>query len=223
MPSPSRQERHRVRQEHELLEAQKRKAERMEAHKRRMRKQAEDAAYAKAERARRHQERVAEDTRRRRERDARHASPNSSQSSYSGSEYFYGAYYQSWSQPNPPPPVSPIYGAVDRYKTGLERMNQLAATPGVQLSFADIAWPTVYPIRGTHDISKDAVEHVALSESLYPGKDRRRRLVAFLLEWHPDKFVGRWMQHVCECDRAAVKEGVTIVAGIVNDLLSGSA
>ncbi|KAG8745937.1 hypothetical protein FRC11_012915 [Ceratobasidium sp. 423] len=119
--------------------------------------------------------------------------------------------------------MSPIHEAVSRYKTGLERMNQLAATAGVQLSFADVAWPTLHPIRGTYDISKDGVEHIALSELLYPGKDRRRRLVAFLLEWHPDKFVGRWMQHVRECDRAAVKEGVTIIAGIANDLLSGSA
>ncbi|KAH7336842.1 hypothetical protein B0J17DRAFT_665050 [Rhizoctonia solani] len=223
MPSCNRQERHRARQEHERLEAQKRKAERMEAHERRMRKQAEDAVRARADRARRHQERTAEETRRRREKDARYASSSSPRSSYSEYEYFYGAYYQSWSQPNPPTPMNLIHEAVSRYKTGLERMHQLAATPGVQLSFADIAWPTLYRIHGPHQMSKEWVEHIALSELLCPEKDRRGRLFAFLLQWHPDKFLARWMQLVRESDRAAVKEGATMIAGIINGLLSGSA
>ncbi|CAE6473571.1 unnamed protein product [Rhizoctonia solani] len=220
MPCSSRQERHRARQEHERLEAQRRKSERIEAHERRMRKQAEDAARARVDRARRHQERIAEEALRRREKDARYTSSSSSQSSSSGYEYFYGPHYQNWFQPTPPP-RSPIHEAISRYKTGLERMNQLVAA-GVQLSFADIPWPTIYPIHETSGISKECVAHIALSESLHPGKDRRGRLFAFLLQWHPDKFIARWMQHVRESDRVAVHEGVTIVASLVNDLLSQS-
>ncbi|CUA77228.1 hypothetical protein RSOLAG22IIIB_06583 [Rhizoctonia solani] len=220
MPCSSRQERHQARQERERLEAQRRKAERMEAHERRMRKQVEEAARSRVDRARRHHERVTEDARRRREKDVRYASSSSSQSSTSGYEYFYGAHYQNWSQPNPPP-TDPIHDAISRYKAGLERMSQLVAA-GVQLSFADISWPTVNPIHGTYEISKERVKHIALSESLHPGKDRRSRLFAFLLLWHPDKFVTKWMQYVRESDRAAVEEGVTMVAGIANDLLSGS-
>ncbi|EUC54034.1 hypothetical protein RSOL_027640 [Rhizoctonia solani AG-3 Rhs1AP] len=221
MPCSSRQERHRARQEHERLEAQRRKFERMEAHERRMRKQTEDAARARVDRARRHHERIEEEALRRREKDPRYTSSSSSQSSSSGYEYFYGAHYQSWFQPTPPAPRSPIHEAISRYKTGLERMNQLVAA-GVQLSFADIPWPTIYPICGTSGISKGCVEHIALSELLHPEKDRRGRLFAFLLQWHPDKFIARWMPHVRESDRAAVNEGVTIVASLVNDLLSQS-
>ncbi|KAJ1303469.1 hypothetical protein OPQ81_011656 [Rhizoctonia solani] len=222
MSLPSRQERHRARQEREHLAALSRKAERMEAHERRMKKQAEDAARARADRARRHQERTIEGARRRREKDPRYTRSNGTHSNYSQYEYLYGAYYQTWTQPDPSARANPIHEALNRYKDGLERMNQLVAIPGAQLCFTDIPWPTMYPIDGVYGISKDSIKHIVLSEMLYPGKDRRGRLIAFLLQWHPDKFVARWIPYVRESDRTAVEEGVTIVAGIVNDLLSGS-
>ncbi|CAE6471930.1 unnamed protein product [Rhizoctonia solani] len=224
MPAFNRQEQHRARQERERLEAQKRKAERMEAHERRMRRQTEDAARARADRARRHQERVADEAKRRHERDARFTRSSSAHSSSSEYDYFNGAHYHQQPQhySHPSPPMNATHDAIGRYKAGFERLKQVAMTRDEKLSFTDIPWPTLYPICGTHGLSKDSVKHIALSELLYPEKDRRGRLLAFLRHWHPDKFVGRWMQHICESDRTAVQEGVTMVAGIVNELLSTS-
>ncbi|KAF8685487.1 hypothetical protein RHS04_00573 [Rhizoctonia solani] len=219
MPAFSRQEQHRMRQEREHLEAQKRKAERIQAHERRMRKQAEDAARAKADRARRHQERVADETRRRREKDARYPRSSSAQSNYAEYDYSYGAHNQQQFQHDSSTSATATRDAIRRYTAGLGRMNRVAVACDEQLSFTDIPWPTLYPICGTYGISKESVRHIVLSELLYPWKDRRGRLLAFLRYWHPDKFVGRWMQHIRESDRAAVYEGVTMVAGIANDLL----
>jgi hypothetical protein len=189
----SRQEQHRVRQVREQLEAQKRKAERIEAHERRMRRQVEDAARARADRARRHQERVAEDSRRRCERDARFSRSSSAHSSYSEYNHFHDAYHPQHSQSVPPaPPITnTMQEAINRYQAGLARMNRVAMSHNEQLSFADIPWPTLHPICGTHGLSKESVKHIALSGLLYPGRDCRGRLLMFLRHWHPDKFVGR--------------------------------
>ncbi|KAG8777760.1 hypothetical protein FRC12_000210 [Ceratobasidium sp. 428] len=88
------------------------------------------------------------------------------------------------------------------------------------LYFSNIPWPTIRSPRRPEDISKEAVTALVLSTSHSLEKNTKARLRELLLLWHPDKFVGRWMNFVVPADQADVTEGVMAVARIANELLA---
>lgn len=186
----SRQEQHQARQQHEHAEALKRKAERREAHERRMRRQAEEAARAKLERARRHKLHKEQEERRRQEKEQRRGwgwSAHSSWSEYNLNQNAYASSSSSgydWSG-------MMEREAVARYEGGWERMRQVAAAGRTQLRFSDIPWPTLQPISSPQDLSRRSIESFVFSNSHRQGRDRRTHLRGFILQWHPDKFIGR--------------------------------
>ncbi|KAB5593080.1 hypothetical protein CTheo_3462 [Ceratobasidium theobromae] len=179
-----RQQEHHARQEREHAEALKRKAERREAHERRMKKQTEDAARLKAQRARRHREMLEEHARRK------------GKGGWSGhsswSEYDYSYYKPSSEVPRSTTSQEQERVAVVRYEAGWERMRRLADM-GARLRFSDIPWPTVHPIATPYELKlqRSNIKQFILSGWLNLGQDRRMRLRAFILQWHPDKFIGR--------------------------------
>ncbi|QRV77768.1 hypothetical protein RhiJN_05783 [Ceratobasidium sp. AG-Ba] len=192
MVSLTKREQHQVRQQLEHAEAQKRKAERRATHERRMHQQAEEAARARVERARRHQALKEEEARRRRAKEARRGYPSSTTSSSSHSswtEYDFGA-RTSTLQAHTAAKYWEREG-VARYETGWERMRQVIGANQATLTFSDIPWPTLHRINSLDQLSRESIEHFILSEFLARGKDTRVVLRNFILQWHPDKFLGR--------------------------------
>ncbi|KAF8606766.1 hypothetical protein BDV93DRAFT_520393 [Ceratobasidium sp. AG-I] len=212
----SREKQHQARQQLEHAEALKRKAERREAHERRMRRQAEEAARAKLERARRHKLHKEQEEKYRREKEQRRSWGSSAQSEFNFNQ---NAYTSSSSSSGPDWSGMLEREAVARYEAGWERMRQVSAA-GQALRFSDIPWPTLQPISSPQDLSRRSIESFIFSDSYCQRQDRRTRLRAFILQWHPDKFIGRWISDVFEQDENAVREGVTLVTCIANELLA---
>ncbi|KAG8720200.1 hypothetical protein FRC09_009965 [Ceratobasidium sp. 395] len=189
----SKREQHQARQQHEHAEAQKRKAERRDAHERRMRQQAEQAAQVKAERARRHQALKEEEARRRREKEARRGwgTPSTSSGSdhSSWSEYEFRAASNVWSDPNESRHWE--WEGVARYEAKWERMKHALAAGETRLAFSDLPWPSFQAVNSSHELSRHIVEKFLFSDAFGCGRDRRAQLRGFILQWHPDKFIGR--------------------------------
>ncbi|KAG8738503.1 hypothetical protein FRC10_006788 [Ceratobasidium sp. 414] len=192
--SSSKRDQHQARQQHEHAEAQKRKAERRDAHERRMRQQAEQAAQAKAERARRHQVLKEEEARRRKKKEARrgwgHSPASSGSSPSSWSECDFNGPSNAWRSYNWE------YEGVARYEAGWERMKHISAVDGTQLSFSDIAWPRFQTTSSLHELSRQDIENFVTSSSFSRGRDKRVLLRGFILQWHPDKFIGRLVRNI---------------------------
>ncbi|KAG8766752.1 hypothetical protein FRC12_006677 [Ceratobasidium sp. 428] len=218
----NKREQHQARQQHEHAEAQKRKAERRDAHERRMRQQAEQAAQVKAERARRHQALKEEEARRRREKEARRGweTPSTSSGSdhSSWSEYEFRAASNAWNTQSEN--LRWEWEGVARYEAKWERMKHALAAGETRLTFNDLPWPSFQAVNSSHELSRHIVEKFLFSDAFGCGRDKRVQLRSFILQWHPDKFIGRWINAVCETERRNVIEGVTLVACIANELLA---
>ena len=98
-----------------------------------------------------------------------------------------------------------------------------------RLKFRTLLWPVLTPpsrappqapgappvVTG---LTRDALREFLLSPVHSAGVSERARVQAALRRWHPDK-MGRVLERVVERDRAAVEEGVRIVAGELAALL----
>jgi hypothetical protein len=86
-----------------------------------------------------------------------------------------------------------------------------------ELEFKGIPWPVIVPPRNTADITRDAVVAFLFSSFHSQTQTRKERIRAAQLRWHPDRF-RRFLGRVPESDKAAVEEGVGIVARCLNEL-----
>ncbi|KZV71105.1 hypothetical protein PENSPDRAFT_664658 [Peniophora sp. CONT] len=102
-------------------------------------------------------------------------------------------------------------------------------SPPVLYDFATVLWPVLRPptyappqtpggppvVAG---LTRSALREFLLSPAHSTGVSARARIKAALLRWHPDK-MGNVVRLVVKWDRAAVEEGVKIVAGELAVLL----
>jgi hypothetical protein len=86
-----------------------------------------------------------------------------------------------------------------------------------ELDFKTVPWPVIVPPRNTGDITRDAVVAFLFSGLHSQTQTRKERIRAAQLRWHPDRF-RRFLGRVPENDKAAVEEGVGIVARSLNEL-----
>ncbi|KAG8976258.1 hypothetical protein FRB90_009255 [Tulasnella sp. 427] len=96
-------------------------------------------------------------------------------------------------------------------------------SPGQLLSFTDIPWPIVGSIHSVEQLEDGRLAGFLLSNApngLDQAKLLKQRIRDTMLRFHPDRFDGRWIPHVVEADRAAVKEGVGRVVRFLNDISS---
>ncbi|KII92106.1 hypothetical protein PLICRDRAFT_76930, partial [Plicaturopsis crispa FD-325 SS-3] len=87
------------------------------------------------------------------------------------------------------------------------------------LTFATIPWPTASRPSGPNAITPAAIVMFLFSTAHSEGQSRKDRIRSALLRWHPDRF-RRLLGRVAEHDKAAVEEGVGIVARCLNDLMA---
>ncbi|KAG9050187.1 hypothetical protein FS837_007085 [Tulasnella sp. UAMH 9824] len=93
--------------------------------------------------------------------------------------------------------------------------------PGHTLSLSDIPWPVVGSIRSVNELDSGRFEGFLLYDgaaAIVPAKVLKQRVRDAMLRFHPDRFEGRWIHHVLESDRAAVKEGVGRVIRFLNEV-----
>ena len=92
----------------------------------------------------------------------------------------------------------------------------------VSITFADFPWPVLDFVAHPDDITylrvKEFVFH--LSRSSQEGKNRKDRVRAEMLKWHPDKFNTK-LPKVTECERGAVREAAGRVARFLNQMMEG--
>lgn len=86
-----------------------------------------------------------------------------------------------------------------------------------ELDFKRIPWPVIVPPRNTADITRDAIVAFLFSNLHSQTQTRKERIRAAQLRWHPDRF-RRFLGRVPENDKAAVEEGVGIIARCLNEL-----
>jgi len=112
--------------------------------------------------------------------------------------------------------------------------------PEQKLGFHDIPWPisAAYrdkPDRRTRislslaDLTQEAIvdflfpaTDTPTDSSMPPGADKKERkdkLRETFLRFHPDKFEGRFIKHVKETDRDAVREAIGQIARCLNSLM----
>jgi len=92
------------------------------------------------------------------------------------------------------------------------------ATSSDPLEFKKTPWPLILPPRHTGDITRDAIVAFLFSPLHSQSQSRKDRIRSAQLRWHPDRF-RRYLGRVAENDRAAVEEGVGIVARCLNELM----
>ncbi|EJT99720.1 hypothetical protein DACRYDRAFT_55432, partial [Dacryopinax primogenitus] len=85
-------------------------------------------------------------------------------------------------------------------------------------TFSTIPWPVTYPVSSPHGLEALAVRRFLLATVHSQGKNKKDRVRAAMLRWHPDKFCPKWLGKVKEGDQEAVREGVNAVARILQDL-----
>jgi hypothetical protein len=98
------------------------------------------------------------------------------------------------------------------------------------MAFTDVPWPisTKGPDMSEEDLTPDGISvflfsGLGMSETVEDtAKQKRDRIRATLLRFHPDKFEGRVMRHVQEQERTRVREAVGQVARALNTLLANS-
>jgi len=86
-----------------------------------------------------------------------------------------------------------------------------------ELDFKRIPWPVIVPPRNTADITRDGIVALLFSNLHSQTQTRKERIRAAQLRWHPDRF-RRFLGRVPENDKAAVEEGVGIIARYLNEL-----
>jgi hypothetical protein len=86
-----------------------------------------------------------------------------------------------------------------------------------ELDFKRIPWPVIVPPRNPADITRDAIVALLFSNLHSQTQTRKERIRAAQLRWHPDRF-RRFLGRVSESDKAAVEEGVGIIARCLNEL-----
>jgi len=87
------------------------------------------------------------------------------------------------------------------------------------VTFSSIPWPLL-PVPDSPDSMESAdIASFLLSPSHSTSQSRKERIRAAQLRWHPDRF-RRFMGRVAEEDKAAVEEGVGVVARCLNDLMA---
>ncbi|KAK2463215.1 hypothetical protein APHAL10511_004870 [Amanita phalloides] len=86
------------------------------------------------------------------------------------------------------------------------------------LTFLSIPWPVLSAPDQPESMELADIASFLLSPAHSQAQTRRERIRAAQLRWHPDRF-RRYMGRVAETDKAAVEEGVGIVARCLNDLV----
>ena len=90
------------------------------------------------------------------------------------------------------------------------------------LDFHTIPWPMLTPPVTPASINLAAISYFLLSPLHSAKKSTKERIKEALRRWHPDRF-GRLLSRVRESDRAAVEEGVGMIARYLNELLGRQA
>jgi len=91
------------------------------------------------------------------------------------------------------------------------------STTTEELDFRTLPWPLVLPPKSTDDITQEAIVAFLYSHNHSQDQSRKERIRNAQLRWHPDRF-RRFLGRVSETDKAAVEEGVGIVARVLNEL-----
>ena len=112
--------------------------------------------------------------------------------------------------------------------------------PEQKLGFHDIPWPISVAYRNKPDrrttvsLSLEDLTQEAIVDFLFPAtdtatdssipseavkKERKDRLRETFLRFHPDKFEGRFIKHVKETERDAVREAIGQIARCLNSLM----
>ncbi|KAF8161168.1 hypothetical protein B0H34DRAFT_699749 [Crassisporium funariophilum] len=91
-------------------------------------------------------------------------------------------------------------------------------TSSEALDFKTTPWPIIVPPRNPDDITRDAIVAFLFSPLHSQNQSRKDRIRSAQLRWHPDRFL-RLSGRVVDADKAAVEEGVGIVARCLNDLM----
>ena len=91
----------------------------------------------------------------------------------------------------------------------------------VRLTFQNIPWPVFSPPSSVSHLNSRTIGAFVLS-SLHDGggSTRRERVRNAMRLWHPDKWVGRYMDKVDPRHAQAVKDGVNAVARALTELLT---
>lgn len=87
------------------------------------------------------------------------------------------------------------------------------------LTFMALPWPTYPPPSVPSSLTKQNISSFLLSPSHSIDKTRKQRLREALLDYHPDRFVGRYLELVENSQRRLVEEGVGNVVRALNALL----
>lgn len=98
-----------------------------------------------------------------------------------------------------------------------KRWTSMAASSD-PLEFKRIPWPLIIPPRDTGDITRDAIVALVFSPLHSQNQTRKDRIRSAQLRWHPDRF-RRFMGRISDKDKAAVEEGIGIVARCLNELM----
>lgn len=99
-----------------------------------------------------------------------------------------------------------------------DRWTSLSASTS-PLTFATMPWPMVSAPANLEAITPTAIVLFLLSPLHSQGQSRKERIRNAQLRWHPDRF-RRFIGRVVNEDRAAVEEGVGIIARCLNDLMA---
>lgn len=86
------------------------------------------------------------------------------------------------------------------------------------IEFKKTPWPLIIPPRNTGDLTRDAIVAFLFSPLHSQTMSRKDRIRSAQLRWHPDRF-RRFDSRITDEDRAAVEEGVGIVARCLNELM----
>jgi len=107
-----------------------------------------------------------------------------------------------------------ILDAWANYESG---WTALASSSG-PVEFKKTPWPLIIPPRNTGDLTRDAIVAFLFSPLHSQTLSRKDRIRSAQLRWHPDRF-RRFDSRIAEEERAAVEEGVGIVARCLNELM----
>ncbi|KAF8630648.1 hypothetical protein AX15_002798 [Amanita polypyramis BW_CC] len=86
------------------------------------------------------------------------------------------------------------------------------------LTFSSIPWPLLSVPDTPESMAPADIASFLLSPLHSQSRTSRERIRSAQLRWHPDRF-RRFMGRVDEADKAAVEEGVGVVARCLNDLM----
>jgi len=87
------------------------------------------------------------------------------------------------------------------------------------LKFTQLPWPIYSSPNDPSLLTKEAISSFLLSGDHSPTKTRKQRLREAILAYHPDRFVGRYMNLVRPEQRDLVNEAVGKVVRALNELM----